>query len=480
MAGKTAPLAMLVLSFMVVIFLPGLTFAEVTIQLSGVPDELSFPLPAGTNAVLTAKVKGGEVKAVWLARQKDAQVRLMLAPVGEDTYQVNLADPVLSAIIRAEGIDGQFQIFAETEEGLIVASIPVHYVVEKSLRFPPRIFIYVDGKRKEILTPPLVRRLEDMGVRIHLSDSSLWVLPTTYPPGQFGRVKAIDTYFFSPDQIHKIQIRFQEDALKPSAQARVADKSRAFCASTQKNVLDLQITAEIKRAWKEHGNMELVCSQVGMKAMRLIFTACPRRLNFTGDSVKMTIIQRQLKEVPGSDGYLSVYIDDITGGQVLLTIMTADRQNLVDQTSVSRGDSLTFTIGEEKYRLTVETLVNFISGDDYGIFTIYRLAPPKVDEKREREKIERLIDVIEGSDVTFIRDDKEYTPKEAAEHIRKKYEYARENIHTLEEFIDKVASHSWISRRDYLVRLSDGTEVTASKWLHEQAAKLGKPEADKR
>ncbi|KPJ57816.1 MAG: hypothetical protein AMS15_09600, partial [Planctomycetes bacterium DG_23] len=54
MAGKTAPLAMLVLSFMVVIFLPGLTFAEVTIQLSGVPDELSFPLPAGTNAVLTA------------------------------------------------------------------------------------------------------------------------------------------------------------------------------------------------------------------------------------------------------------------------------------------------------------------------------------------------------------------------------------------------------------------------------------------
>ncbi len=477
MSDKRGLLAKLTAYFVMIIFLPGLAFAGVTIKLSGVPDELCFPLPAGTNAVLTATVQGGEVKAVWLSPKKDSQVRLMLAPVGDHTYQVNLADPVLSAMICAEGTPGQFQIFAETEDGGVVASIPVHYVVAKPLRLPPRIYIYVDGKKKEILTPSLVRRLEDMGVRIHLSDSSLWVLPTTYPPGKFGRVKATDTYFFPPGEVHKIQIRFQEDALKPFARARVADKTWVFRASKQKNVLDLQITAKIRKAWKEHGNMELVCSQGGTEAMRLILTARPKRLNFTGDSVKMTIIQRQLKEVPGSDGYLSVYIDDITGGQVLLTIITAAGQNLVDQTSVRRGDSVTFTIGEEKYRLTVKTLVNFLAGDDYGVFTIHRLPPPELDESAEHKKIERLIDIIQKSKIIFIRNNKEYTPSEAAEHIREKYEYARKDIHTLEEFIDKVASHSWISDQDYLVKLPDGTQVKAKKWLQEQATELDRPEA---
>ena len=56
--------------------------------------------------------------------------------------------------------------------------------------------------------------------------------------------------------------------------------------------------------------------------------------------------------------------------------------------------------------------------------------------------------------------------------IRMKYEYAREQIRTVEDFIDKVASRSWVSGRDYIVRLPDGNEIKAKKWLSEQLAKL--------
>jgi hypothetical protein len=271
--------------------------------------------------------------------------------------------------------------------------------------------------------------------------------------------------------VSQIQVEFEADALRPLAQARVREKIWNLCPSKEANVLNLPITAEIKKAWKEKGSLELVCSQVGIEEMRLVFSAPAKRLNFSGDRVKMTIIQGQWKEVSGSEGYLGIYIGESAGGEALLSLVTAQGEAFIDQTPVRVGDQVPLAVGEEKYILAVEKLVNSVRGEDYAVFIICRLAPPEMDQSTEHKKIERLIDAIERSDAVFIRNDKEYPPKEAAEHIRKKYEYAREDIHTLEEFIDKVASRSWISGREYLVRLPDGTEVTARKWLHEQAAR---------
>ncbi len=478
MAAKRALLVGLVLCFMNLMFAQSLAFAEVTMRILGVPDRLSFPLPKGTNIVLTATIKGGEVRGVWLSRNRDAQARFKLVPVGGGAYQVNLADRVLSAMIRAEGT-GQFQIFVETSDGHIVASVPMHYAVTEPARMPPRIYVYVDGKKTEILSPSFAQIWEDMAMLTHVSDSSLWVLPAALPPGRFGTQTVAESYFLSPEHVDKIEVRFEEDAVGPVAEACVGEKTWSLRASNAANVLNLGMTAEIRSAWKEHGNLELMCSQAGMEEMRVVLKAPSKRLNLAGDSVKMTIIQRHLKEVPGSEGYVRIYIDDITAAQVLLSITTADGQTLVDQTSVRRGDEVTFTVGEGHYKLTVEKLVNFIAGDDYGAFTVSQVTPPEVDERAEREKIERLMDIIEESDVIFIRNDREYTPAGAAEHIRKKYEYAHEEIRTAEGFIDRVAGRSWISGRDYLVRLPDGREIKAKRWLRDQLAKLPQSEEQK-
>ena len=155
-----------------------------------------------------------------------------------------------------------------------------------------------------------------------------------------------------------------------------------------------------------------------------------------------------------------------------MTIRAGDGQELVDQTSMSDGDEVLFTIGEEYYRLRVERLINALFGKDFGVIRVRHVSASEVDEKIEQRKIERMIDLLEKSDLIWIRDEEEYTPTKAADHIRKKYKYAGKEIRTAEDFIDKVAARSWVSGRDYMVRLPDGSQVTAKKWFRDQLAKL--------
>ena len=479
MCGKRGPFVGAALCLAAVICLQRTALADVTIGVSGVPEKLSFPLPEGTNVILTADVKGGHVRAAWLSHARDSQARFMLVPVGDGAYQVNLADRVLSAMIRASRNQSQFQIFAETDDGRVVASVPVLYVIEEARRLPARIFIYEDGQKKEIWSPRFDRMLEDMAMLAHLSDSSLWVFPATLPPGKFGTERAADPYYFAPREVERIEARFEEAALGPYAEARVGDETWTFGIPKAANVLDLPVSAEIRKAWEKHGGLEIVCGQQGGEERRLVLKAPPKGLSLVGDSITMTVVQRHSKEVPGSEGYLKMRIGDITGGQVLLSVTAADGQTLIAQKSVRAGDEETFVVGEEQYKLRAESLVNFIVGDDYGVFTVSRVLPVEVDEIGEREKIGRLIAIIEESDITFIRNNRECTPKQAAEHIRKKYGFAQEDIQTLDEFIDKVASYSWTSGRDYLVRSPDGTEVKAKAWLREQSERLSESEVDK-
>ena len=460
MVAKRKLVAKSVVCLVLAMSLASPAFAEVSIRVSGIPDKLSFPLQKGTNAVLTATVKGGQIRAVWLSRNRDAQARFMLVRVGEGEYQVNLANEVLSAMLRAEGTDGRFQIFAEPAEGDLVAGIPIHYAglpirraaVSPNQR-PPKIYVYVDGKKK-VLGPWLGPVRE-----------SYYSCPKHVEP-------IVKAYYFSPENVDKVEVRFDEDAIRPVAEARIDKKTWALSPTKAANVLDLAISPEVKRAWTEHADLELVYSHLDMEETSIVLKGPPKGLDLSGDGAKMTIIQYRSKEVPGSDGYVSIHLGDITARQVLLSIKTADGQILIDQRPVRAGDEVAFTIAKEQYILMVESLVNLLAGDDYGIFRVSHVTPSDVDEKVERQKIERLLDIIEKSDVIFIRNDKEYTPGGMAKHIRKKYKHAGEEIHTLRDFIDKVAARSWISGREYIVRLPGGNEVKAKKWLGEQSASL--------
>ena len=63
----------------------------------------------------------------------------------------------------------------------------------------------------------------------------------------------------------------------------------------------------------------------------------------------------------------------------------------------------------------------------------------------EEQKIEALIKAVhELKDAVFIRNDKEYEAKAAADHLRTKWEYAGQRIKTARQFITDV--HEGLAR----------------------------------
>jgi len=87
----------------------------------------------------------------------------------------------------------------------------------------------------------------------------------------------------------------------------------------------------------------------------------------------------------------------------------------------------------------------------------------------ENEEIEYLLAYIESSGCVFVRNGKEYQAGEAREHLAKKYRHVKRHMQTAEDFIDRIASRSSISGRQYTVRC-DGIMRAVEDWLHEALA----------
>lgn len=86
--------------------------------------------------------------------------------------------------------------------------------------------------------------------------------------------------------------------------------------------------------------------------------------------VEMTIIQREERAIPGSDGSVRIRLGDITEGQVLLEVVTADGDRLLESTSVRPGDKVEFAVSKKKYVLHIKELRNILIGDDFGKITV--------------------------------------------------------------------------------------------------------------
>ena len=75
----------------------------------------------------------------------------------------------------------------------------------------------------------------------------------------------------------------------------------------------------------------------------------------------------------------------------------------------------------------------------------------------EEEKINLLIKYVAGlQGATFIRNGDEYAAKTAAEHLQMKRKKAGSRIKTAREFIDGLASESYLSGEAYKIRMKDG------------------------
>lgn len=136
--GSRAPLvSALALSLM----LCGAAAGQVSIRLVGVPETLRLPVPPGTNAVVTAQISGGNVESVWLAPAKPAgpSSRVPLAKVGEGEYQINLGESAVFELLKDQGEEGEFSVFAKATGGATAQSVTVRFsapAVPERFEFP--------------------------------------------------------------------------------------------------------------------------------------------------------------------------------------------------------------------------------------------------------------------------------------------------------------------------------------------------------
>ena len=92
----------------------------------------------------------------------------------------------------------------------------------------------------------------------------------------------------------------------------------------------------------------------------------------------------------------------------------------------------------------------------------------------EEQKIEKLIAYIENSNAKFIRNGSEYIAKEAAEHIRMKRRKAGTKIKTAKDFIDHIASKSYMSGEPYQMKFSNGSIINTRDILYHELKKIEK------
>lgn len=83
----------------------------------------------------------------------------------------------------------------------------------------------------------------------------------------------------------------------------------------------------------------------------------------------------------------------------------------------------------------------------------------------EEQKVEKLIDYIrtlEGA--TFIRNNSEYKPEKAADHLASKWQKHGARVKTAENFVQKLASES-SNGTPYSIRFADGSVQTTRELL---------------
>lgn len=211
--------------------------------------------------------------------------------------------------------------------------------------------------------------------------------------------------------------------------------------------------------------------------------------------VSMVLMQRTTATVPGSNDAVQVTINDITRGQVMVSLATNDGESLLAPTSLKEGASASFAIEGRAYYITLQNLSNELMGDDSALLVLDDKPPPErgeppaaakaaegpVDTDRARAdsteeeaaRIRQLIDHIRSLEgAIFIRNGEEHTAIEAAEHLERKWDFAGDDIQTAEQFIDDLASKSSTTGEDYIIRVNDGTEIASGEYLHQQLDRL--------
>jgi hypothetical protein len=83
----------------------------------------------------------------------------------------------------------------------------------------------------------------------------------------------------------------------------------------------------------------------------------------------------------------------------------------------------------------------------------------------QQAEVEHLVATLAASDCVMIRNGKRHDGREAAGHVRRKYDHFRDKIDSTEDFIAYSATKSMISGRVYQVQCPGEDPQPSADWL---------------
>jgi hypothetical protein len=101
----------------------------------------------------------------------------------------------------------------------------------------------------------------------------------------------------------------------------------------------------------------------------------------------------------------------------------------------------------------------------YWILAIALLALASPVSADTSSEIEYLLGAIGSSECTFVRNGKRYAATKAEEHLRMKYERGRRYADSAENFIERLASKSSMTRRVYMIECPGEEPERTGEWL---------------
>lgn len=87
-------------------------------------------------------------------------------------------------------------------------------------------------------------------------------------------------------------------------------------------------------------------------------------------------------------------------------------------------------------------------------------------------EVQQLLRFVGKSGCTFIRSGSPYSAKEAQDHLAMKYGKAKDTISSSEDFINEVASKSYLTGKPYSVQCPKTSEQAAKNWLNTELKRL--------
>jgi hypothetical protein len=109
-----------------------------------------------------------------------------------------------------------------------------------------------------------------------------------------------------------------------------------------------------------------------------------------------------------------------------------------------------------------------------AVLCIFTLAHAAEAPARVQQEVTYLLDAVGSSQCQFNRNGAWYEGGEARAHLRKKFDYlANKNlVATTENFIERAATASSVSGKNYQIRCPGAAPVDSAVWLKERLADL--------